>query len=181
MGLIFLSHILVIRDARLHRLQGMRAKKIWFSRLTEQVHKGEGTSKILPLPVYFAWNQMNLNTLILAKLTEMVSSLRQHILVLLPNSAQTIQHLPGWTPSCWTFFNTGAVQLETSLKVFQTPSPALLYSLLSSPVKSSYLQLLVKIYTLAAEAQLVLKDETHNSNMWDEEFRSMEAEGPQDF
>lgn len=70
---------------------------------------------------------------------------------------------------------------NSSMKVFQTPSPALLYSLLSSPVKSSYLQLLVKIYTLAAEAQLVLKDETHNSNMWDEEFRSVEAEGPQDF
>lgn len=113
MGLIFLSHILLITDTRLHRLQGMRAKKIWFSRLTEQVHKGGETSKILPLPVYFAWDQMNLNTLILAKLTEMVSSLRQHILLFLPKSAQTIQHLPRWTPACWTFFNTGAVQLET--------------------------------------------------------------------
>lgn len=74
MGLIFLSHILVIRDTRLHRLRGMRAKKIWFSWLTEQVHKGGETSKILPLPVYFAWNQMNLNTLILAKLTETVKA-----------------------------------------------------------------------------------------------------------
>lgn len=46
---------------------------------------------------------------------------------------------------------------------------------------SSYLQLLVKTYTLSAEAQFVLKDETHNSNMWDEEFTSVEAEGPQDF
>lgn len=113
MGLIFLSHILVIRDTRLHRLQGMQAKKIWFSRLTEQVHKEGETSKILPLPVYFAWDQINLNTLILAKPTEMVSSLRQHILVFLSKSAQTIQHLPRWTPSCWTFFNTGEVQLET--------------------------------------------------------------------
>lgn len=67
-----------------------------------------------------------------------------------------------------------------SQKVFQTPFPALLYSLLSSPAKSSYLQLLVKIYALTAEAQLVLKDETHNSNMWDKDFRSVEAEGPQD-
>lgn len=115
MGLIFLSHILVIRNTRLHRLQGMRAKKIWFSRLTEQVHKGRETSKVLPLPVYFAWDQINLNTLILAKLTETVSSLRQHILVFLPNSAQTIQHLPRWTPACWTFFRTGVVQPETLL------------------------------------------------------------------
>lgn len=72
------------------------------------------------------------------------------------------------------------MQLETLFTESFT-DPLSSSSLLSSPVKSSYLQLLVKIYTLAAEAQLVLKDETHNSNMWDEEFRSVEAEGPQDF
>lgn len=119
-----------------HRLQGTGAKKIWFSRLTEQVHKGGETSKILPLPVYFAWNQMNLNTLILAKLTEMVSSLRQHILVFLPNSAQTIQHLPRWTPACWTFLNTDAVQLETLQWKFSRPLLQLFFTPCSPPLWS---------------------------------------------
>lgn len=105
----------------------------------------------------------------------MVSSLRQRILVLLTSAQLCTDHSPLAQMNsllldplqyrCSATGNSSQESFPVSLpSSFLTPSPA----------KSSYLQLLVRISTLAAAAQLVLKNETQKSNMWDEEFRSVE-------
>lgn len=90
-------------------------------------------------PTYFAWEQMNLNTLVLAKLTKMVSSLRQHTLVLL-TSAQLCTD-----PSALALMNSLLLDLlqyrcsatgNSSQKSFPASLPSYFLAACSPPLQS---------------------------------------------
>lgn len=154
-----------------------------------EVYKGRETSKIFPV----AYAPL-LTNLLCIRPNEFkhtcpcktnrngTPGLRQHTLVVLTSAQLWPDH------SALAQMNSLLLDLQyrcsatrnSSEKFSTLPPKAFPHFLLSSPAKSSYLQLLVTIFTLVAEALLVLNDETQKSNMWDEELWAVET-GGQDF